>query len=287
MKPIPECVPDALRMILAAAKAVSDEDFIHRKVLLKVMGEVAEEGDLGSNPADFHLRCWEIACRSLGVKDPYDNAKARGDKIALGILKYLAENYPPTPGEELHAAIRTSLIGSMLEFTGLGRQEMEEKIAAQIAAVPARDDSDALMAAIHKADSLLLVANRAGEIALDKPLAEVALQMGKRVYLAVAATPVYFMATAKDAATAGFPKEVEVVNPGTAMYGLMQERASTEFQDLFEKAGVVVVKGCTHLTTMTLQRDVFFILKAVEEEAAERIGIPFGSGAVAKLDAVG
>ena len=106
MKPIPDCVPEALTMILAPARSVADDDFIHRKVLLKVMGEIAEEGDLGVNPADLLLHCWEIACHALGVKDPYENAKARGDKTALGILKILSERFPAGSGGELKWALR-------------------------------------------------------------------------------------------------------------------------------------------------------------------------------------
>ena len=286
MKPVPECVPDALDKIIATAKAVSDDDFIHSKVLLKVMGELAEDGDLGSHPADIYLQCWEIACRALGVKDPYENEKARGDKTALGILKSIQEqDLQNCKQDPLHLGIRISFAGAMLDYSGLGRADMQENTLAYLNAAPALDDTDALVAAIEKADSVMLVANRAGEIVLDKPLVEAMLAMGKKVYLAVASKPVYLMATEKDAANAGYPDGVEVITPGPAMYGLVQERASSEFRDLLSEVGLVIVKGCTHFATMAPQRDLFFILKAREQDVAEKLQIPSGGGAVVRMQA--
>ncbi len=287
MKPIPDCVPEALTMILAAARAVSDEDFIHRKVLLKVMSEIAEEGDLGSNPADIYLECWEIACRALGVKDPFENEKARGGKTAQGILRFLGEKIPADGADPLRQAIRMSLAGAMLDFTGLGRSDVQEKILEYFRAAPALDETDALVAAIDKSESVMLVANRAGEIALDRPLAEILADRGKKVYLAVAAKPVFLMATEKDVAVSGFSPRVMVVSPGTAMYGLVQERASSEFRDLLAEVGLVIVKGGVHFSTMSPQRDAFFILKGKEDEVAAKLGIPRDAGAIVRMAPAG
>ena len=286
MKPIPDCVPDALTMILAAARAVSDEDFIHRKVLFKVLGEIADDGDLGSSPADFYFRCWETACKALGVKDPFENEKARGDKTALGILKTLGDGRD-RPADVLTPCVKLSFVGAMIDFTGLGRADIEEKTRHYYDAKPGRDDSQALVAALVKAESVLMVADRAGEIAMDRPLAEMLAEAGKSVTVAVATKPVYSMATAKDAVNSGYSKTIRVADPGTAMYGLVQEKASSEFQDVFERADVVIVKGDTHFETLTVKRPMFFILRAESRRSAEKLGMPAGSGAIALVEAGG
>lgn len=270
-------------MILATAKAVSEDDFIHRKVILKVMGELADEGDLGSNPADIYLECWEIACRALGVKDPYENEKARSDKTALGILKSLFEQYPAKPGEELRTAIKTSFVGAMLDYTGLGRSDLQEKIPVYFNMIPEIDEAAALEAAIEKAGTVMLISNRAGEIAMDKPLVDLLAKMGKDVYVAVSAKPVYLMATAKDADNAVFAPMVNIVNPGTAMYGLMLDRASSEFQELFEEVDLVIVKGETHFSTLTPQREMYCILGAAQHEIATKLNISPCGGAIVRV----
>ncbi len=282
VKPIPDCVPDALRLIIETAKAVSDEDFIHRKILLKVMADIAEEGDLGANPADLYLQCWEIACRALGVKDPYENEKARCDKVALGILKLLGERLDSSM-DHLREAVKVSYAGAMLEYAGLGRDDLQHAVLKYLDTVPARNDMDSLLAAIHKAESVMLVANRGGEIALDKPLAEAMAAIGKKVYLTVAAKPVFLMATEKDAATAEFSADIHVATPGTAMYGLSQERSSSEFRSLFNAVDLVIVKGAIHFSAMAPRKDLYFILKAGQEEIAARLEIPQGGGAIVKM----
>ena len=285
MKPIPDCVPDALAMIIATARAVSDDGFIHQKVLLKVMSTLAEEGELDSHPADIYLQCWIIACRALGVRDPYENEKARSDKTALGILRFLQENSPCPGTDTLRRALKISLAGNMLDFSGLGRGDIQEEVVRLLRESPARDDGELLASALEKTDSVMLVTGRAGEVVLDRPLAEAIAAMGKKVYLVVSAKPIFLMATEKDAETAAYPEEVEVVNPGTAMYGLVQERASSEFRGLLSEVGMVIVKGATHFATMTPQRDLFFILGASEREIAARLEIPLGSGAIVKMPA--
>ena len=285
MKAMPDCVPEVMALMLDAARAVSDDGFIHRKVLLKVMAEIVEEGDLESDPAEFHLRCWEAACRSLGVRDPYENAKARGNKTALGILKMLGASQPAGDGGRPRRALRASLLGAMLDFSVLGRSAIQETAADSLEVSTARDDSEALEAALDKADSVLLAADRAGEIALDRPLAEAMLAQGKRVYLAVAAKPVFLMATDRDAAAVGFPPEAEVIDPGSPMFGLAPERASGEFREILAGVDVVVAKGAAHFAAMSANREVFFILKARDRETAERLGVSLNEGAIARMPA--
>lgn len=285
MKPIPDCVPDALAMIIATAKAVSDDDFIHSKVLLKVMGELADEGEFGTHPADIYLQCWEIACRALGVKDPYENEKARGDKTALGVLKYLDEQKLQCGDNTLCHAVKVSFTGAMLDYNSLGRVDMQDKLLEYFAMKPAVDDTETLLDALIKADSVMLVANRAGEVALDKPLCEALAAMGKKVFLAVAAKPVFLLATERDAENISISPQVAVVNPGTAMFGLMPDRASSEFRTLLSEVGVVIAKGCTNFSTMIPSRETYFILKAGQDEVAAALEIESGSGAIVKMNA--
>ena len=287
MKPMPDCVPEVLDLMLGAAKAVSDDGFIHRKVLLKVMADIVEDGDLESEPAEFHLRCWEAACRSLGVKDPYENAKARGNKIALGMLNVIGGRQRSRGGDPMRSAIRASFLGAMLDFSVLGRDDIQDTAADALEVSPALDDSEALEAALAKAESILLVADRAGEIALDRPLAEAALAKGKRVYLAVAAKPIFLMATERDAAAVGFPPEAEVIDPGTPMFGLAPERASGGFRDILAGVDAVVVKGEAHFSAMAANREVFFIFKARDREEAERLGVSRNDGVIARAPARG
>lgn len=281
MKPIPDCVPDALRLIIAAARAVSDDDFIHRKVLLKVMAEMADNGDLGTNPADLYLEAWETACRSLGVRDPYEKEKARGNKTALGILKSLYER-STSDGDLMKGSLKISFAGAMIMFTGLGRADIEEKIGYYYNSRPGLDQTKELIADLEKADTVMIIADRAGEIAMDRPLAEYLTEMGKKVYLAVAAKPVFSMATEKDAETAGFPSGIEVVNPGTTMYGLVQERASSQFREVLDECDVVIAKGDTHFSTMSPQDDIYFIVRGGSKLVADRIGIAEWDGAIFK-----
>lgn len=285
MKPIPDCIPHALEMILTTARAVSDDEFIHRKVIMKVMADLAEEGDLGQNPAEVYMMCWEIACRSLGVKDPLEKVKARGAKTALGVLQALAEKFPSTPDTAIAAGIQMSYAGIMAGFYGqghLGREDVIARVAQIYSQAPAIDDSAALADALDKAANVVLVANRAGEVILDRPLVNALADRGKRVALALTERPVFAMATEKDVLAAGFNAAIDFITPGSQTYGLLPEKASTEFRDRFREADVIIVKGSTHFTTLQPKREFFFILRADTDSTAAALGIAMGQGAVVR-----
>ncbi len=281
MKPVPECVPDALALVLDAARQVSDDAFIRSKVVLRAMAELVEDGDLGQDGVDLTRRCLEAAYRALGVRDPYEKEKARSDRAMLGLEKDFAAYCAAAPNR-LSAALALSLAGAMAELDVLGRAEAERAILERLETRPARDEREGLLAALAKAERVLFVVDRAGEILLDKLLVkEIAARA--EVHVAVAYKPLLTMATAEDARAVGLSEVAKVVDPGATMLGLDVERSSSALQTLFERADVVVAKGETHFQTLSsAEREVYFLLRARCPHVAARLGIPAGAGAIAR-----
>jgi len=133
MKNIPDCVPDALQLVIDTAKLVSDDAFIHRKVLSKVLGEISEDPDFGNSPLEFTFRCLKSAYRALGVKDPYETEKARSNKAMLGLEKGFRQYLDVAP-DRLGACINL-VLASSIDVDVLGRAEAEREITAAVAAL--------------------------------------------------------------------------------------------------------------------------------------------------------
>ncbi len=278
MKPIPDCIPDALRLVLHTARLESDDPFIHRKVLSKVMAKLVEDPDFGLSPAELTFGCITTAYKALGVKDPYDKEKARRNRAMLGLEKSF-RSYLDAASDRLDACLNLVLAGSISRDI-LGRTEAEQDILEQLHVPLARDDRNALRKELGRAERIMYIVDAAGEIVLDKLLIE---ELGKkqRVVAVVAHRPVLLAATQTDAEAVGLPDVAEVVDPGAPMLGLLLERASTAFRETLQAADVVIAKGETHFETLSAaDREIFFVLQARCESVAARLEMAPGSAAL-------
>jgi len=283
MKPIPECVPDALEMVLQAARLVSEESFIHRKVLAMAMARLLESGNFGDNPAELVHDCLMAAHKALGVRDPYEKEKARSVKAFLGLEKQCREWMDSQP-DRLRAAVDLSFAGALIDSDVLGRGEAESRLPEQLKAAPVRDGRAELVLALEKAARVLMVLDRAAETVLDVPLAAELSRRGKKVLAAAVTRPVLDMATLDDAKAAGIAEWAEIIEPGGSMLGLSIAKASVPFRERFAEADVVLSKGQTHFATLSAgaERPVWFLLRASCPYVARAWDVPARTG-VAEL----
>jgi len=175
-----------------------------------------------------------------------------------------------------------SLAGAEADVMALGRDEVEASIRAGLERTPSRDGRAELLAELRAARSVMLVLDRAGEAVLDRFLAE-RLAAGGTVTVVASAKPFLAMATAADAKAAKFAPEM-VIDPGAEMYGLAVEKASSEFQDRFAAAEVVVAKGEAHFEALlTAGRPVWSLLYVECPSMASRLGVGVGTDVVVRL----
>lgn len=282
MKPIPYCVPDILNLILGTAMMVSEDDFIHRKVLSKVMSEMVAEANLGTTPDEITFSALQSAYRALGVKDPYEKEKARHIRTMLGLEKNFRQLLDAAP-DRLTTCLNLVLAGEGCDGVLLGRADAERDILEELGREIARDDREALVKALQRAESVFYILHRAGNCVLDKLLIE---ELGKNraVKVAVAQQPILTMATAADAEAAGITEVAAVIDPGEPMLGLRLERASNSFQENFAGADVVIARGEVHFETLIpASREVFCLLQATCPAVAERVGIPQNGRALIRV----
>ncbi|MBP5233024.1 MAG: DUF89 family protein [Planctomycetes bacterium] len=278
MKSVPYCASEIIDRVFAVASMVSEDAFIHKKVLAKVL-TVLQENAEEESPAELTLACLRAAYQALGVKDPFENEKARQSRSMLGLESLFVEFLQQSP-DRLGTCILLSLAASGDAIKGLGREDLERAISERLREPPAINDADALKAAAAKAKAVLFIASGAGELAADRYLLEELAKTAK-VTVAVANRPVLARATAADAQAAGVASLAQVVDPGADMYGLIPGRASTAFNELFRAADLVISKGATNFQTLAgCEREVFHIFHCECPAVAASLGIPRDSGVI-------
>jgi damage-control phosphatase, subfamily I len=277
-----DCLPCIFRQTLDAVRRVSDDPVLHEKVVRQV-AEWIRGADLSESPPIMAQRLHRYLRGLTGIADPYAEAKARDNELALSLLPGLRERLAASE-DPFTLAVRLAIAGNLIDLgpkSDLSADEVaesirhveQERFSGDVAALRRRADS---------ARSILYLADNAGEIVLDRLLIE-ALDPA-RVTVAVRGAPVINDATLDDARTAGLHELVTVISNGSDAPGTLLDECAPEFREHFDRADLVISKGQGNFETLSdAPRDICFLFKVKCPVIAARVGLTLGTQAMVWL----
>jgi len=276
MKTCLDCIPCFVRQALEAARFVTDEPALHEQVLREVLAMVAKL-DLRQPPAavaqTIHRRLREL----MGTDDPYAHAKDRFTGLAMELLPELRTRVAGAR-DSLMTALRLAITGNVIDLgvNGALREEDVRQAVDRTLSEPLVGETAPFRRAIAQADSLLYLADNAGEICFDRLLIE--RLPTEKVTLAVRGGPVINDATLADARAAGLHEIVEVVDNGSDAPGTILDDCSADFRQRYDRADLVIAKGQGNFETLNEERkDIFFLFKVKCAVIAARVGQDLGA----------
>lgn len=276
MKTSLDCIPCILRQSLDAARMVSKDPKVHENILREVLGW-AGEMDLSQSPPAMaqriHRRLREIA----GVDDPYRETKDWQNFIALEMLPSLRSKIE-SASDPLLLAARLAIAGNVIDMGVNGNLTEADMLQAVNRALtePLVGDYDEFRTAIAKAQSILYLADNAGEIAFDRLLIEKLLP--ERVTLVVRGAPVINDATLADAQAVGLDKIVEIIDNGSDAPGTILRDCSQEFQRRYSDADLIIAKGQGNFETLSNEpENIFFLFKVKCPLVSDLVHQPIGT----------
>jgi damage-control phosphatase, subfamily I len=270
------CVPCFVRQVAEASRLATQDTTLHEQILREALRRIAAM-DLGQPPPRVSGDIYRLIREATGDPDPFREAKAGSNALALRLYPRLAEEVRQAD-DPFERAIRLAIAGNVIDF-GLGKGVTEEQVLEaieQAADQPLdRDAVGALREAASRAATILYVADNAGEIVLDRLLIE-RLPLD-RVTVVVRGGPIINDATMADAEVAGLTSLVRVIDNGHDAPGTVLELCSDEFREHFDYADLVISKGQGNYETLSeTDREVFFLLKAKCDVIARDIGCDVG-----------
>jgi len=251
-----------------------DIDSASRQAILEMFREDWIKADMSVPPARTAGLIYQKILQETGQEDLFRAHKSAGVQEALKLyprLKKIAD----TASDPLDAALRISALGNILDAGNPNSYDIDEEIARLSENKIWGDSQVIFQEKLASADSLLFLADNAGETVFDRVLLETLKIPATYV---VKSKPALDDALLADAKQAGIDKVASVIESGTAYPGTYLPSCSPEFRELYNNAPLVLAKGQANYETLSeTHRDIFFLLIVKCEVISEDIGIPKGS----------
>ncbi|MFP4056278.1 MAG: damage-control phosphatase ARMT1 family protein [Candidatus Brocadiia bacterium] len=275
MQAAAECIPCVLSQALAAARRVTDDPWLHRKLLFALM-EHLPRMNFDRTPAEVSFDAMGFVAKYLGVADPFKEDKALHTARMLEAEQDMRRDILAAD-DPLRAAIQFALAGNMMDLGVLQAEPIERELARDARDLClAIDDYMALRHALAQARTLLYLLDNAGEVVCDKLVVE--LLEVPEVTCVVRAAPIINDVTREDIEPVGLGRLAEIVDVGAETLGVPLSHCSAGFRERFAAADVVISKGQANFETLDeADRDVFHILRAKCRHVARHLGVPRGA----------
>jgi damage-control phosphatase, subfamily I len=276
MKTSLDCIPCLMRQALDAARLVSTDSAVHGQIIRDILrwgGEIDLEQSPPAMSQRIHHRLREIT----GANDPYREAKNRLNHVAMELIPALRAEIE-SASDPLLMAARLAIAGNRIDmgiFGNLTEEDVRQAVK-QAFTEPFYGEMDQFRQAVEQAQSILYLADNAGEIAFDRLLVERILP--ERVTFVVRGAPVINDATFADAQAVGLDQIVHVIGNGSDAPGTILDDCSQEFNSRFDDANLIIAKGQGNFETLSHEpRNLFFLFKVKCPLVADHVHQPVGT----------
>jgi hypothetical protein len=220
------------------------------KLLNREFKSTSVAADLGTK-RDHIIK--QLTCNN----DPYQRTKRLANEKALKMLPHAKKLVEAgnNQQERFKKACLCAIVGNIMEFDIPGHKFTLNDLAGcfrEASKDLVIDDIDRAYELAKKANSVLFLADNAGEIVFDTLLVEQLKNMGLKVIYVVKGGPVINDATMDDVPQSNMDKLAdEVITTGTDAVGLQKKEVSPEFLKVYEAAELVFAKGMGYAETLT------------------------------------
>ncbi len=273
-----DCVECIVGQINKATKLLElDEDLakeINNEVEKRALGF-----DFEKSPPFVAKDVYEYLAFKTNLKDPLETLKQESIKKATTYLPLIDEKISKSE-DKLFTAIKAAVAGNVIDFATTKEFSLDDEINSIFETDFSINDYEIFKEKLEKTNSLIILADNAGENVFDKVLVKtiVNLYPNIKIYYATRGKAIINDITTKEALQSGIDKYCEVISTGVDTPGLDKSRASNEFMELFDKTPLVLSKGMGNFECLESHDDdkIFFLFKVKCNVVAKTISRNLG-----------
>jgi damage-control phosphatase, subfamily I len=257
LKVEPECESCLLSRAQIQIYQATTNPALRFRCLAEIVKLLNREFKPNSVAADLGTKRDRMIRQLTGNNDPYQQSKKAANSKALKMLPHVKKYVESANNqqERFKKACLCAIVGNIMEFDIPGHKFSLNNLAGCIREAAKDlviDDIDEAYALAKKANTVLFLADNAGEIVFDTLLVEQLKNMGLKVIYVVKGGPVINDATMDDVEISNMDKLAdEVLTTGCDAVGLQKKEVSPEFLKVYDAAELVFAKGMGYAETLT------------------------------------
>jgi len=260
LKVEPECASCLFSRAQIQTYQATTNPALRFRCLAEVVKLLSREFKPTSVAADIGTKRDRLIRKLTNNDDPYRYNKKQANEKALNMRPH-AKKFVESGNnqqERFKKACLCAIVGNIMEFDIPGHRFTLKSMAGVLREATKDlviDDIDKAYELAKKANSVLFLADNAGEIVFDSLLVEQLKNMGLRVTYVVKGGPVINDATMEDVEVSSIDKLAdEVITTGCDAVGLQKKEVSAEFLRVYDSAELVFAKGMGYAETLTEYR---------------------------------
>lgn len=281
-----DCLPCFLRQALEAARAATEDEDIHRKVINSVAGMIPQFS-LGLRPPEIAQQGYQLIYQITGNSDPFRQAKVEANRAALALYPRLKEVVANSE-DPLLMACKLAIAGNSIDFApDFDYGGINNLVGTALASQLAINDYKELRSSINNSRYVLYLGDNAGEIVFDRVLIEELRQVKElEIDFVVRERPIINDATVEDAIAVGMDKVARIVSSGCDAPATILSQCSSEMLRLYHSANVIIAKGQGNYESLDEESgNIFFLLRAKCLIVARLLGVSVGDAVLRALSA--
>ncbi|MFT7414241.1 MAG: hypothetical protein ACI9FO_000900 [Methylophagaceae bacterium] len=269
MKTYLDCYPCFLKQALSAARCADASEEQQKDILLNAMNEL-QALPSGSMPPDMAYKIHKLVREKTNNIDPYKQAKEQSTQDALDLYPQLKIKVESAVAP-LEMAVRIAIAGNIIDLGVTESYDLESTLNRVLVQPFAINDLEIFRERLSEVNSILYLADNAGETVFDRILIE---QIDKPITYVVKAAPIINDATREDAIAAGIDHVAEIIDNGSQAPGTMFEKCSELFLQHFKQAELIIAKGQANYESLSdCAAPLFFLLQAKCNVIARELGV--------------
>ena len=273
MKTYLDCIPCFFKQALLAARSATDDERAIKRILDRV-GLLVPDIPLTATPPETARLLYRIVREETGVFDPLKRIKEESTRKALALYPSLKAEIEEAE-DPLQQAVRIAIAGNVIDFGANPDLDLDSAVRAVLLRNFGIHHHKAFKEKLDQAETVLYLADNAGETVFDRLLIET---MGRPVTYVVREKPIINDATKEDALAAGLQEWAEVISSGCDAPGTILPQCSEEFRERFHSADLIISKGQGNFETLSEEKGpLFFLFMAKCPIIATHAGVEMGT----------
>jgi len=261
--------------------------FDNKEEIMRKIHKYVQTFDDGLNPGFVYTAVYKQFRSLTGMDDPCYLLKKEENEQGLKAVDVI-QNIIAGSSQRMLDITKASAAGNLIDVSFGNTFEVEHEIRLKLSEDFSIDHSELFHRSLLEADSIVILADNAGEIIIDRLFAQKIHRWrklhGKRptdIIVFVKAVPVINDAMLEDAAAAKFDEIARVYDTGCEYIGTPFEYVSDFTKNALIEADVIIAKGLGNYESLYyqrhLQKKIFYLMKAKCQIVADMLHVPINS----------